>query len=78
MADLADWGQREGKMATLWHGPCDIRNRTRQRRVERGKMPQWSGLQRPYKKRQKDAETLTSGSLELLTHLVSFLVKSME
>lgn len=56
MADLADWGQSEGKMATQWHGPCDIRNRTSQRRVERGKMPQWSGLQRPYKKRQENAE----------------------
>lgn len=38
MADLADGGQSEGKMATLRLGPCDdIRNRTRQRRVERGK-----------------------------------------
>lgn len=24
MADLVDWGQSEGKMATQWHGPCDI------------------------------------------------------
>lgn len=37
MADLADGGQSEGKMATLRPGPFDIRNRTRQRRVERGK-----------------------------------------
>lgn len=37
MADLADGGQSEGKMATLRLGPCDdIRNRSRQRRVERG------------------------------------------